>query len=220
MSSRRARRSFAVIGLGRFGGTIATELARFDNRVLGVDLDEATVARFAGTLADVVIADGRSEEALREAGVAGYDVAVVGIGESLEGSIVCTMNCRLLGIETIWVKAQNRTHHRILTKIGADRVVEAEREFGEHVAQMLHNPVIRDYVSLGNGFHAYVVIVPERLAGQALGRLGLAGHDLKCLSLMRGGKHLPVDEEAAIKKDDRLLLLGKRADLRAFADVC
>jgi len=90
-------RSFAVIGLGRFGGTVATELARFGNRVLGIDIAEPVAARFADSLAQVLIADGKDENALREAGLEHYDVAIVAIGEDLEANILCAMNARLPG---------------------------------------------------------------------------------------------------------------------------
>jgi len=84
-------RSFAVIGLGTFGSTVATELSKFGNHVLGLDVDERRVARQADALAEAIIADGRDEDALREAGVGNYDVGVVAIGEDLEANILCTM---------------------------------------------------------------------------------------------------------------------------------
>ena len=164
--SKRKTRSFAVIGLGTFGTIVASELARFGNHVLGIDALERNVAQVADTLAEAVIADGRDEQALREAGVGNYDVAVVAIGEDLEANILCTMNVKLLGVPTIWVKAMSRTHHRILTKLGADRVIQPEQEIGRHIAQMLHNPLVRDYVSLGNGFHVVDFRVPESLDGK------------------------------------------------------
>lgn len=89
-------RSSAVIGLGTFGSTVASDLARFDNTVLGIDIDERRVSRLAETLSEAIIADGRDEDALREAGV-GIDAAVVAIGEDLEANILCTMNVRMLG---------------------------------------------------------------------------------------------------------------------------
>src|SRR5690606_22873699 len=110
-------KSVVVIGLGTFGSTVARMLAEFGNPVLGIDIDEARVARLADRLTDAVIADGRDEDALREAGVGGYNTAVVAIGENLEANILCTMNVKMLGVETVWVKALSETHHRILSKI-------------------------------------------------------------------------------------------------------
>lgn len=212
--------SFAVIGLGTFGTTIASELARFGNHVLGIDLDEKNVSGLADELSEAVIADGRDEDALREAGVGRYDVAVIAIGEDLEANILCTMNVKLLGVKTVWVKALSRTHHRILVKMGADRVIQPEHEVGQHIAQMLHNPLVRDYVSLGNGFHVVDFRAPEHLDGKSLADLELGKtFEIRCLGLMRGSEFLASDAESLkLATDDKLLLLGRRKDLRRFGD--
>ncbi|ASM74818.1 MULTISPECIES: potassium channel family protein [Roseobacteraceae] len=217
---KNKNRSFAVIGLGTFGTTVASELARFGNHVLGIDTVERNVSRVAETLTEAVIADGRDEQALREAGVGNYDVAVVAIGEELEANILCTMNVKLLGVPTVWVKAMSRTHHRILTKLGADRVIQPEQEIGRHIAQMLHNPLVRDYVSLGNGFHVVDFRVPESLNEKRVDAVGLTDDfDLRALGLMRGSEFVGCESGATqMRTDDKLLLLGRRENLRRFAD--
>ena len=110
----KQNRSFVVIGLGAFGSVVATELARFGNRVLGIDKDHRRVAALAEQLSNVVILDATDEGALREAGVDRYDVGLVSIGNDLESNVIAAMNMRLIGVETIWAKAESRTHHRIL----------------------------------------------------------------------------------------------------------
>lgn len=213
-------RSVVVIGLGTFGSTVARALAEFGNQVLGIDIDESRAAKLADTLRDVVIADGRDEDALREAGVEGYDIAVVAIGENLEANILCTMNVKMLGIETVWVKALSEAHHRILRKIGVDRVVHPEEEIGQHIAQVLHNPLVRDYISLGNGFYIVDVQVSEKLDGHSLKEQQLARHDLRCLGQMRGLSLLErIDGEFKLKSGDKLLMFGKRDDLRRFGET-
>lgn len=213
-------KSFAVIGLGTFGGTVATELVRFGNHVLGIDIDEKRASLLANTLPEVMIADARDEQALRETGIGHYDVVVIAMGEDLEASILCTMNARMLGTKTIWVKASNRTHHRILAKLGADRIVHPEEEMGQHIAQMLHNPLVRDYVSLGNGFHVVNMTIPQHLDGETVASLELEpDYNLRCLGLMRGSEFVScVDGTVQLHPDDKLLLLGKRVDLRKFSD--
>ncbi len=214
-------RTFVVIGLGAFGGTVASELARFGNHVLGIDLRERLVAQFADTLSQAVIVDSTDEGALRELGIGQYDVALVAIGTDIEASILTTMNVRMLGVGSVWVKASTRTHHRILTKIGVDRVIQPEHEMGQHIAQMLHNPAVRDYVSLGNGFHVVNIVVPERLAGKTLAALKLADRfSLRPMGLMRGSEFFScADETQTLALDDKLLLLGRRPDLRRFGDT-
>lgn len=218
--ARQKKRSVAVIGLGTFGTTVASELMRFGNHVLGIDITERNVTRVADTLSEALIVDGRDKQALREAGVGNYDVAVVAIGEDLEANILCTMNLKVIGVPTIWVKAVSRTHHRILTKLGAERVIQPEQEMGRHIAQMLHNPLVRDYVSLGNGFHVVDFRVPEVIDGKRVDAVGLAeGFDLRALGVMRGSEFISCESGTAeLNTDDKLLLLGRRENLRRFAD--
>lgn len=213
-------RSFVVIGLGAFGSTVAGALADFGNPVLGIDIDKLRASAMAETLTETIIADGRDEAAMREAGVGDHDVAVVAIGEDLEANILCTMNMKLIGVPTIWAKAQSRTHHRILARIGIDRVLLPEQEIGAHVAQVLHNPLVRDYVSLGNGYSVVDLAVPAHFEGRTIGAdLDLAKFDLECLGTMRGTAYSPPGAAGvSLKEGDKLLLLGKPRDLRAFAD--
>lgn len=213
-------RSFAVIGLGSFGSSVARELARFGNYVLGIDILERNVSQLADELSEAVIADGRDEDALREAGLGSYDVVLVAIGEDLEASVLCTMNVKMLGVETVWVKALSRTHHRILAKLGVDRVVQVEQEIGLHVAQRLHNPAIRDYMALGNGYYVVNIEIPERLAGRTLASLGIAdAFEVRCLGIMRGTDHLNSAKTGLkLEEGDRMLVLGQRQELRRFGD--
>ncbi|PTX02667.1 potassium channel family protein [Pararhodobacter aggregans] len=215
----KRNRSFAVVGLGAFGSTVATELARFGNRVIGIDIDERRVSLLTSTLSSALIMDATDEAALREAGIDKYDVALVAIGSNLEASILTAMTLKLIGIETIWVKASSRTHHRILAKLGVDRVIQPEQEMGRHIAQMLNNPVLQDYVSLGNGYSVVNIVVPKRLEGRELSTLGLGTvHDLRLLGVMRGTEFRHSTEDTLLETDDKLILLGKRGELRSFGD--
>ncbi|MEQ8291850.1 MAG: TrkA family potassium uptake protein [Roseovarius sp.] len=211
-------RSFAVLGLGGFGSTVALELARFGNRVMGADLDERKVSRMVPHLQSAIILDATDEGAMREAGIDRYDVALVAIGRDIKASILATMNLRLLGVGTIWSKASDRTHHRILSKLGADRVILPEQEMGRHSAQMLHNPAVQDYVSLGNGFSVVSIVVSEKLDGKAVAALSIGTeHDIRLLGVMRGTDYLEgVGAETGLAAGDKLILLGRRADLWQF----
>jgi trk system potassium uptake protein TrkA len=214
-------RSFTVIGLGAFGSAVASELARFGNKVMGVDLDEKRVAQMATTLDSCVILDTTDDAALREAGVDQYDVALIAIGRDIQASILTTMNMKMLGVETIWVKASNKTHHRILSKLGADRVILPEQEMGRHVAQMLNNPIVQDYVGLGNGYSVVNIVIPERLKGKPLNTLGIGGKfDLRLLGLMRGTEFRDCTlKDVVLEESDKLIVLGKRPELRRFGDA-
>ncbi len=216
---RFASRVFGVIGLGNFGGTVATELTRFGNHVIGVDLSEARVSTFAERLSQAIIVDARDDAALREAGLGECATALIAVGEDLEASILAAINLKLIGVDTIWAKANTRTHHRILSRLGVDRVIHPEVEVGQHIAQVLHNPLVRDYVSLGNGYHVVNFRVPKSLEGKRLADLSYGRkHNLRCIGVMRGTDFVGRDDEAcALQGDDLLLLLGQRKDLRDFA---
>ena len=212
-------RSYAVIGLGTFGRAVALELARFGNHVVGIDLSEAAANEVADDLSETLILDARSEDALRDAGVGECDVAVIANASDLESSVMAAINLRMIGVGTIWAKATTRTHHRILSKLGVDRIVHPEEEVGRHLAQVLHNPLVRDYVNLGNGFSVVNFTVPKSLMGRSLDQLKLTDkHGVRCVGVMRGTEFVGADHiPCTLEADDRLLLLGRRADLRAFA---
>ncbi len=214
-------RDFAVLGLGNFGGAVALELARFGNHVIGVDRNPRLVADYADKLAQAVILDSRDEAALREAGVGECDVALIAMGEDLEASVLSAMNLKMLGVPLVWAKAASKAQHRILAKLGVERVIRPEQEFGQHIAQMLNNPAVRDYVSLGNGFHVVNMIAPPGLAGHRLSELAVMRRaGVRCIGVMRGSDYLGAEaEDVSLAVDDKMLLLGTRACLRDFAEM-
>ncbi|UWQ19102.1 TrkA family potassium uptake protein [Jannaschia sp. M317] len=217
----RKSRTFVVIGLGTFGGTLARDLQRFGNHVIGVDLDERHVAPYADDLGQALILDARDDAALRAAGIDAVDVGIVAIGTDIEASVLATINLKTIGVETIWAKATSKNHHRILSKLGVDRVVHPEREIGQHVAQVLNNPLVRDYVSLGNGQHVVNFRVPSSLQGKTLAGLSYErDHNLRCIGVLRGTDYVGHDGKSCeLEEDDLLLLLGSRQDLRDFASL-
>ena len=210
----------AVIGLGTFGGTVAGDLASYGHHVLGIDVDEARVNLFADDLAQCVIADARDETALRDAGVDQCDAVVIAMGENLEANIVGAMNARVLGVRHVWVKSRSRTHRRILSRIGVDHVVNPEQDMGRRVAQVIHNPFVRDYMVAAGNQTAVSLDVPDRLVGRALSRVDFsAGGGIECLGVLRHGTLHRVGSDPTLKAEDTLLLLGRRADLQRFGEA-
>ncbi|MEE4295578.1 MAG: TrkA family potassium uptake protein [Wenzhouxiangella sp.] len=213
------RRKFVVIGLDILGSTVARELARFGNHVLGISNDEHSVGDIADALSEAVIADARDADALREIGVHHYDVAIVAI-KNLEASILAAMNVKLLGVPKVWAKAINPVHHSILERLEVDRVIHPEQEVGQHIAQMLHNPQVRDYIQVGDDLQVVDFAVPEKLAGQPLAELNLAERlAIRCLGVIRDAEYLDADNPSLrLQAEDKLLLLGHRRSLREFTD--
>ncbi|SEQ23557.1 trk system potassium uptake protein TrkA [Loktanella sp. DSM 29012] len=216
----RGRRTFGIVGLGIFGRAVANELTRFGNHVIGIDTNPQAVSDMVDTLTQTMIVDARDEAALREAGMGDCDFVLVAMGSDLEASILAVMNLKLIGVRTVWAKARTKTHHRILSKLGVDRVIHPEHEVGQHIAQVMHNPLVRDYVSLGNGYHVVNFRIPESLEDRKLEDLSHAKeHNLRCIGVMRGTEYLGHDGSSfTLQPDDLLLLLGTRNDLREFAE--
>lgn len=211
------RNKFAVIGLGSFGGTVAEELERIGNEVLGVDLDETRVGRLADRLSHVVIADARDEQVLHDLGLKDYDGVVVAIGEDLEANVLATLALKQMGVRCVWVKALTANHHRILVRLGADRIIHPEHEIGVQVAQTLTYPYVLDYIALGNDYFIVEIEVPERIAGRPLPELQLGRYELRFLVLKRGAEPLQEDSTSIVlHRCDRMVLLGHLEQLRRF----
>ncbi|QTD57520.1 potassium channel family protein [Parasphingorhabdus cellanae] len=218
----RRKRSFAVIGLGRFGSKIARELVAYGNHVIGVDVDERLVGAIADDITEAVIADARDEGALHEAGLASYDAAILAIGSDLEASILCHMNLKSIGISDITIKAFDSQHRRIMEALGADDIVIPEEDAGEHIAQRLHNPLIEDFMEICEGSYVALVEPQKAYLRKTLQDLNVDGNlEVECLGIMRHSLFInPTShQEELLVPGDRLLVQGSRSAIRNFADA-
>ena len=143
-----AKRTFGVIGLGRFGYAMATTLAQLGHDVIGVDSDEDKVRALADVISLAMLLDAIDEKALRAAGMKDVDVAVVSIGENIESSLLVVTLLQEIGVKKIVAKAVTALHGRILEKLGVSRVVFPEREMAVRVAHGLVMPNVLDYIEL------------------------------------------------------------------------
>ena len=217
-----SKHQFVVLGLGSFGETVAVELARLGNDVLGVDQDERKVDDLANAITHAAVADVTDEKALRELDVGNYDAAVVAIGENIEASILATLHLKSIGIKEIWVKAFSNQHHRILAKIGATRIIHPEHEMGLRVAQILNYPVIDNYMDVGDNEYIVEIIASEKLNNRQISELIAEADASVTVLLVRRGHHnhhLPkiAPETMMISTRDRIVLLGQRAELKKVA---
>lgn len=167
------RRQVAVLGLGRFGQTVARELSQLGHDVLAIDRDEKTVQAIADDVTYAVQADITDEEALDRLGLRDVDVAIVGVSESLEASILATVLLRRLGVSAIIAKVAHDLHAEILLQVGATRVVFPERESGLRVAHSYAAAGVRDYLDAGPEYGFARIDVPPAWIGKTLGELDL-----------------------------------------------
>lgn len=168
-----AKRTFAVIGLGRFGSAMATTLASLGHDVIGIDGDEDRVRAVADVVSLSMQLDATDEKAIRAAGINDVDVAVVSIGENIESSLLVVTLLRELGIGQIVAKAVTPLHGRILEKLGVSRVVFPEREMAVRVAHGLVMPNVIDYIELSKDYSIIEVPAPHEFVGKTLRDIGL-----------------------------------------------
>jgi trk system potassium uptake protein TrkA len=166
-------KQFVVIGLGRFGSSIATALSRKNFEVLAIDETEDAVKKMEGLVSQAVVLDATDQKALTELGVASFDTAIVSMGETVEDSIMITLTLKELGIRQVIVKAQNELHAKILKKVGADRIVFPEREMAERLAESLASPKIFDFIELSKTHGIIEIVVPKKFVNQTLSTLKL-----------------------------------------------
>jgi trk system potassium uptake protein TrkA len=157
----------AVIGLGRFGKSLALELMSEDTEVLGIDSNPKTVESVAGRLTHAVVADSTDAEALEQLSVQESDRAVVGIGTNLEASILTTSVLVEMGIPLIWAKAVSDSHARILQQIGAHHVVRPEHDMGLRVAHLVRGRML-DFIEFDDDYAMVKTAVPAYMVGKTL----------------------------------------------------
>ena len=156
-----------VIGLGRFGSSLARELMKTGHEVLGVDTDERIVQNMSQELTHTVRADTTDEATLKELGISEFDSAVVAIGADLEASILTTALLLQLGVPNVWAKANSTSHGLILDQLGCHHVIFPEYEMGKRVAHMVSGETL-DYVPIDNDFVMVKSEVPASFAGKTL----------------------------------------------------
>jgi trk system potassium uptake protein TrkA len=167
------RRSFAVIGLGRFGSAVATTLAELGQDVIGIDSDEERVRRLSDVISYAVELDATDEKALRAAGIQDVEVAIISIGENIESSVLIVMTAKELGIKTVIAKATTPLHGRILEKLGVTRIIFPEREMAIRIAHSLVVPNVLDYIELSRDFSIIELPAPPEFVGRSLKQLEL-----------------------------------------------
>ena len=157
-----------VVGLGRFGSATALQLIQQGREVLGVERDAALVQKMSGQLTHVVEADATDIDALRQLGAAEFSSAVVGVGTSIESSVLTTANLVDLGIDRIWAKAISPAHGKILARIGAHHVIFPEADAGRRTAHLVSGRLL-DYIEFDDDFAIVKMYPPRETQGFSLG---------------------------------------------------
>ncbi|MDP1571404.1 MAG: TrkA family potassium uptake protein [Vicinamibacterales bacterium] len=215
-----ARRSFAVIGLGRFGSAMATTLAGLGHDVIGIDGDEDRVRALADVISLALQLDATDEKSIRAAGIQDVDVAVVSIGENIEASLLVVTLLRELNVKKVVAKAVTPLHGRILEKLGVERVVFPEREMAIRVANSLAGPNVLDYFELSSEFSIVEIPAPAEFVGRSLRDIGLrARFGLTTIAIKRTSRtdgditQVSPGPDDVIQAGDVLALIGSNERL-------
>ena len=184
-------KSFLVIGMGRFGSSVARELYRMKHDVLAIDSDEENIAPHMGEVTNAIIGDTTDEAVLRSLGVQNFDCVVVGIGESIENSVWTLMILKELGAKMIVCKAWDERHAKILSQLGADRVIRPEFDMGLRVAHSLTQRNVIDFLEISPDHSVVEIAVPAKWVDKSLAKNDLRrkyGISVICIRSKATGK--------------------------------
>lgn len=220
-------RQVAVIGLGRFGYSVAETLVKKGCEVLAIDSDQAKIEAVSDFATYAVECDATDEKALKAVSTQNVDAAVVSIGENIEASILIVMAIKNLGVKEIFAKAVTPTHGKVLENLGVSRVIYPERDAAVRLAHSLIAPNVMEYLELAPGYSVAELPVPEELGGKTLGDHQFRStHKVSIIGIrktvVRMFKGKPVTEEVfntnpsandLMQKGDILVVIGKDEDL-------
>ena len=208
-------KQFVVIGLGRFGVSVATELYKMGHEVLAVDSEEEHIRSIIPYVTQALQMDATDEEALHSLGVRNFDAVVVSIGDNLRDSIMVTLLCKDLGAKYLVAKATDEVHARMLKKMGADRVVFPERDMGVRVAKTLVSPRLLDLINLTGDYMMADIAVPASWIGHSLKELDIRKrYNVSVLVVHRDADvMMNLTADTQFLKGDDLLIMGHRSDI-------
>jgi trk system potassium uptake protein TrkA len=214
---------FAVIGLSTFGIALANELARDGKDVLAIDSDEQKVDMAKDFTNHAYVADATDKEALKQLGLKDVDVAVVSVGPDIAPSVMVTMYLKEMGTRLIVAKALSNDHGKLLSLVGADRVVFPQKDSAVRTAKAIQAPPIGAYMPLVEGFSILELPAPGQFWGSTLSELRLRKrYGVSVMVIRRAAPHGAVvfpRAEDTIEEGDNLLLFGEDQNLRRIQEL-
>lgn len=211
---REGEKLYAVLGLGRFGSSLARGLHSMGYEVLALDNREDRVQSLAQDVTHAVEVDITDERALRSLGLRNADVAIVSVGD-LQPSILATLILKDFGVPCVWAKAVSEVHGKVLEKLGVDRVVYPERDMGLRVAHSLISGNLIDYIELVPGFSIVEVMARSDFVGRSLKQIDLrAKYGINIIAVRRGSDiEIVPGADFVIRAQDILVAMGSDSKL-------
>lgn len=208
-------KQFVVIGLGRFGSSVARTLSDNGHDVLAIDKCEECVDELVEYVTHAVEADATDETALSALGVNNFDTAVVSIGDNLHANILATLILKEMGVPQVVAKAQDKMHGKILSRVGADKVVFPERDMGERVARQLISTNMLDYIDFAPDYSIIEIIAPAHMVGKTLQDLNFRkAYNANVMAIRRGKNlNLAPGGQDKVLEGDTLIIMGRNDQL-------
>ncbi|MBB6621852.1 potassium channel family protein [Clostridium gasigenes] len=211
-----ANKQFVIIGLGRFGLSVAKTLYALGNDVLAIDMNEDLVQEISDNVTHAVQVDATDENALRSLGIRNFDVAIVTIGSNIQASVMVTLLVKELGVKYIIAKGHSDLHAKVLYKIGADRVVLPEKDMGVRVAHNLVSESILDYIELSPDYSIMEIRALDEWQGKNLNELRLRSeYGINVMAIKKGEEiNISPSAEDKVESGDIIVAIGSAEELR------
>ena len=209
--------SYVVIGLGRFGSTLARQLCKLGAEVLAMDVHHDLVQQVADDVTHAVVGDAQDKDVLRALGVRDFDCAIVAIGTNLAASVLTVMNLQELEVPYIICKAHDETHSRVLQKLGVNKVVIPEQENAARLARSLNSHNVLDYIELSEDYGILELPAPKSWIGRSLKELHIrAKLGVNIIAVENGQKtNVSPSADYVIGEGDIMVVLGDNYSLEA-----
>lgn len=212
-----SKKSFAVIGMGRFGQSVVEELIKQEVDVLVIDKDPERIAKMSHIATHAVTLDTTDVQSLKEVGISSIDHVVVAIGKDLQSSILTTLVLKNLGVNKVTVKVQDLNHELIVEKLGADEIIQPEQQSGKRLASKIVSDNVLDYIDL-NESHSFIdVKATSKIIDSTVINLDVRNRfKINIVAVRRGANIIIPDADTVIEDKDQLLLIGHNNDLQKF----
>ncbi|WP_416151115.1 potassium channel family protein [Salipaludibacillus sp. HK11] len=215
------KKQFAIIGLGRFGTSICKELFHMGHEVLAIDKTEKKIEMAGAFATQTLLCDATDETELSKIGIRNFEHVIVAIGDDIQASILCTLHLKDFNIPRVWVKAQNDYHHKVLEKIGADRIFHPEKDMGNRIASFLTSEKVIDYIDLSADYSIVEVLASKKVNGKSLIDLNVrARFGCTILAIKQNGKvNVTPDPSEKLNQGDIFIVIGNKQDLMRFQEA-
>lgn len=212
---------FAVIGLGRFGSSLAIALQEHGHTVMAIDIDQRLVQDVVDQVTHAATLDSTDEEALRAIDISAFGTVIVAIGNDFEANILTTTTLKSLGVHRVICKAQTNRQCDILTRLGADRVIQPEQNSALRLADEISMPDIIEHFNLDQNYSVAEIKCPQILAWQSLAQCDIRNkHYITVLMIKRGDEvHISPRADTILQEDDLLIVFGQNHHINQFSHL-